>query len=70
MLPYGYADLPFARPRQSFERFGPLNLSFEDDVSHDQALIVIEHDTNFCRVDDLQSSADLKTIVEAMANGD
>lgn len=59
MLPYGYADLPFERPKQSFERFGPLNLSFENDICHDQALVVIEHDANFCRVDDLKSSEDL-----------
>ena len=53
LLPALDHTLSFARPKQSFERFGPLNLPLDEDISHDQALIVIENDENYSRVDKL-----------------
>ena len=70
LLPAGVDKLPFARPIQSYERFGPLYLSLEEDVSHDQALIVIENDANFCRIDSLQSSDDLLKILDGLSKGE
>jgi len=57
--------LPFARPKQSFERFGPLEFTM-DEICNDHALVVIENDKDYCRVDSLGSYAELITVLEEL----
>ena len=40
-------------------KFGPISFS-EEEICRDQGLIVIEHDQNYCRVDELKSCDELK----------
>ena len=51
--------LPFAPPQQSYLRFGPVSFDYKDDICKDRALLVIEHDTDYCRVDQIESCASL-----------
>lgn len=44
--------LGFALPKQSYLTFGSLSLT-QADISSQNALIAIEHDAGFCRVDSL-----------------
>ena len=44
------SGLPFAAPRQSYLNFGPLALD-ESDIDRSQALLVVEFDTLYNRVD-------------------
>lgn len=48
-------SLPFAPPQQSYLRHGPVSFDFKEDICKDQALLVIEHDTDYCRVDQIDS---------------
>lgn len=70
LLPAFVEFLPFARPKQSFERFGPVELPLDEDISHEHALVVIENDEDFCRVDTLQNFAEVAKILEGLASGD
>ena len=51
--------LPFAPPSQSYLRFGPVTFDYDQDICKEQALLVIEHDSDYCRVDQLESCTDL-----------
>ena len=62
-------SVPFSLPKQSFERFGPVELTLEADISHDKALIVVENDKDFCRVDSLQSHQELLEILNGYQSG-
>lgn len=63
LLPAQMDLLPFSRPKQSFERFGPVDLDWEKDICHDLVLAVIENDKDYCRVDTLQSLDELKAVL-------
>ena len=53
------SSLPFAPPKQSYIRFGPVTFD-EGDISKDRGLIVIEHDLKHCRVDQMKSCNELQ----------
>ena len=69
LLPAQMASLPFSPPKQSFERFGPLDLPLDSEISHEKALVVIENDKDFCRVDSLKSYQDLHEVLASYESG-
>ena len=58
--------LPFAVPKQNYLKFGPLDIPF-DDISKEYALVAIEHDAGFCRIDGLNSFQD---VIEKLGSGE
>ena len=44
----------FAPPDPSYLKFGCLTFDYEQDMCKGQALVAIEHDAGFCRIDELQ----------------
>ena len=57
--------LPFAPPKPSYLKYGPLDFN-EGDISSEKALVAVEHDYGFQRVDNLSSFAEMK---EKVASG-
>ena len=52
-------SLPFAPPQQSYLRHGPVSFDYTKDICKDQALLVIEHDADYCRVDQIDGCTSL-----------
>lgn len=69
LLPAQMASLPFSPPKQCFERFGPLDLPLDTEISHDRALVVVENDKEFCRVDSLKSFQELHEVLASYKSG-
>ena len=59
-------DLPFELAKQSYLKYGPLEFE-ESDISSERALVAVEHDRGFLRVDGLGS---LQQVKEKLATGE
>ena len=61
----GASSLPIALPPPSYLKYGAISFD-QAEISTSSALIAIEHDSGFCRIDELES---LDQVRERIASG-